>query len=75
MPTDHAGEGQIRGHRQIDRPRVRITTIWPSARMIRIEVSLKIVSRLPGAAKPGERIENAAPQHDDDRRPARFRGI
>ena len=33
--------------------RVRMTAIWPSARIIKIDVSLKTVARLTGRAKPG----------------------
>ena len=40
--------------------RVRMTAIWPSARMIRIEVSLKTVARLAGRAKPGKRVATSA---------------
>ena len=36
---------------------VRITVIWPSASMIRIEVSLKTLPRFRGRAKPGKRSE------------------
>jgi hypothetical protein len=34
---------------------VRITAIWPSARIIRMDVSLKMLARLSGEAKPGAR--------------------
>src|SRR4051812_3340369 len=39
---------------------VRITAIWPSARMIRMDVSLKILARLLGEEKPGALDVNAA---------------
>ncbi len=39
---------------------VRMTAIWPSARMMRMEVSLKMLTRLPGRPKPGARIAKPA---------------
>ena len=40
--------------------RVRMTAIWPSARMIRIEVSLKTVARLPRPREAGKRVATSA---------------
>ena len=44
---------------------VRITAIWPSASMIRIEVSLKTLPRFAGVAKPGKRSAIRATSSDD----------
>ena len=47
--------------------RVRITTIWPSARMIRIEVSLKTWREIAAAGKGREARRDQPDQHDDGR--------